>query len=220
MAAYAIPPNYLRALLLGLRDDLTGRPIATFADLERYSFRVASTVGLGDVPSWEPPRHALAAAAALGIAMQLTNILRDVADDLDRGRLYLPPMSWSVSAAPSALALGAVDDCLRGLLRFQIERARRYYAPGDWAGRAHARGTLPDSPRRDAAWTYPRQDRDPGLQRILAPAMVGRREKVTLAGRVAFGLQLQRIGGAVPRRPARRISWIPRRRWARPRSRN
>lgn len=202
MAAYAIPPTYLRALLLGLRDDLTGRPIATFADLERYSFRVASTVGLAmcHVLGATTPR-ALAAAAALGIAMQLTNILRDVADDLDRGRLYLPADELErFGCSERALALGAVDDCLRGLLRFQIERARRYYAAG-----AIGLGELTPEARYPialAATLYGRildkieiQDYNVFSRR----AMVGRREKVTLAGRVAFGLQLQRISGAVPR---------------------
>ena len=201
MVAYAIPPNYLRALLLGLRDDLTGRPIATFADLERYSFRVAATVGLAmcHVLGATTPR-ALSAAAALGIAMQLTNILRDVADDLHRGRLYLPADELErFGCSEGALARGAVDECLRELLRFQIERARRYYA----AGAIGLSELTPEAryPIALASTLYASildKIEIQGYDVFSRRAMVGRREKVVLAGRVAFGMQLQRIGGAVP----------------------
>ena len=202
LVTYEIPPAYLRALLLALRDDLAGRPIATFDDLERYSFRVAATVGLAmcHVLGARSP-SALAAAAALGIAMQLTNILRDVGDDLTRGRIYLPADELErFGCSEGTLAAGAVDECLRALLRFQIARARRYYT----AGATGIRELCPEAryPIALATTLYGRildkieiQDYDVFSRR----AAVGRPEKVALAGRVALRLRLEHIGAPFPR---------------------
>lgn len=87
----AIPIDYPNELLEGLRMDASGRRYAETDDLLRYAFRVAGTVGLMmcHVLGVSDAR-ALANAAHLGIAMQLTNIARDVAEDWQRGRLYLP----------------------------------------------------------------------------------------------------------------------------------
>ena len=202
LLAYQIPPVYFRALLLALRDDLAGRPIATFEDLERYSFRVAATVGLAmcHVLGARSP-SALAAAAALGIAMQLTNILRDLGDDVARGRVYLPADELArFGCSAEAFATGTVNERLRALLRFQIGRARRYYA----AGAVSIRELCPEAryPIALAATLYGRildkievQDYDVFSRR----AAVGRPEKVALAGRVAVRLRLEHIGAPIPR---------------------
>jgi phytoene synthase len=91
MGKAGIPFAYARALIDGMRMDLRPRRYATLAELEVYTYRAAGTVGqwlaerAGVKDAW-----ALARAADLGHAMQLTNILRDVGEDLARGRLYLP----------------------------------------------------------------------------------------------------------------------------------
>jgi phytoene synthase len=91
MGRAGIPFAYARALIEGMRMDLRPRRYATLAELEVYTYRAAGTVGqwlaerAGVTGAW-----ALARAADLGHAMQLTNILRDVGEDLGRGRIYLP----------------------------------------------------------------------------------------------------------------------------------
>ncbi len=88
---HRIPVAIFHQMLDGLRSDLTPREIATDAELQEYCYRVASTVGyaMAHVLGATSPQ-ALAAAERLGAAMQLTNILRDVGEDLDAGRIYLP----------------------------------------------------------------------------------------------------------------------------------
>jgi len=132
MLRYEIPPAYPQALLRGLEDDLDGRPIATVHDLERYAFRVAGAVGLAmcHVLGATTPT-ALAAASAVGIAMQLTNIVRDVENDLRRGRVYLPSDDLAqFPGALEALCVRRMSPPLRDLMRHQIGRARRYYLAG------------------------------------------------------------------------------------------
>ena len=195
LATYAIPPEYLRALLRGLRDDLEGRPISSIDDLERYSFRVAGSVGLAmcHVLGATSPR-ALAAAAALGIAMQLTNILRDVGEDLDRGRVYLPSQELArVDGAAPALLARSVNGALRSVLRRQIARARRYYA-GGLAGIDELR---PEAryPIALAARLYGRildKLEAAGHDVFARRAAVSRPEKIILACRVAVAIRAGR----------------------------
>lgn len=90
-ARRGVPFRYVEELVEGMRMDLRGTEYETVADLERYAYRVAAVVGLWMVRLWgfrDP--WLLARAADLGIGMQLTNIARDVAEDWERGRLYLP----------------------------------------------------------------------------------------------------------------------------------
>src|SRR5207237_411469 len=88
---FAIPVQYLEAVLDGVVMDLDIGAYETFADLYQYCYRVASAVGLACVHVWgfRDPR-ALQHAEAAGIAFQLTNILRDLREDAVRGRVYLP----------------------------------------------------------------------------------------------------------------------------------
>lgn len=118
-----------RDLLRGLRMDLDNRRYATWEELAQYCYCVASTVGLLVTPilgvrderAWEYARD-------LGMAMQLTNILRDVGEDFRLGRVYLPLEDLERFGYPlSALAQGVVDDAFRSLMAFEIERARSYY---------------------------------------------------------------------------------------------
>lgn len=90
---YGIAAELFTEFLDSMRMDLTVTDYATFADLERYMYGSAGVIGLQLLPvlgTVGPPEEAAPAAAALGEAFQLTNFLRDVGEDLDRGRLYLP----------------------------------------------------------------------------------------------------------------------------------
>jgi len=130
---YRIPLLPFDDLVAGVAMDLEPAPFETFADLELYCYRVAGTVGLMITPvaGYRAGSRALEHAKTLGTAMQLTNILRDVGEDLSRGRLYLPREDlrrFGVSEAD--LADARVDARFRALMAFEIERTRGLYAEG------------------------------------------------------------------------------------------
>jgi phytoene synthase len=89
---HAVPPQSLVDILDGVRMDLDRSSYESFADLEGYCSRVAGAVGIASIHVWgfRQPRETLPAAHACGLAFQLTNILRDIPEDLARGRIYLP----------------------------------------------------------------------------------------------------------------------------------
>lgn len=126
---YAIPRRYLEDVLDGVAMDLDIDRYDTFDDLYRYCYRVASAVGLSCIHIWGfDDERALAFAESAGIALQLTNILRDLTEDASRGRVYLPledldRFSYSIED----LERGRCDERYRALMRFQVERARSYY---------------------------------------------------------------------------------------------
>lgn len=126
---YGIPREYFSELLEGVAMDLKFTRYRTWPDLEIYCYRVASVVGLimAHVFGVSDPR-AYAHALELGKAMQLTNILRDVKEDYQMGRIYLPGEDLArFGCAEEDLARGAVTDGIRELLRFEIARARALY---------------------------------------------------------------------------------------------
>lgn len=128
--SFAIPERPFQDLIDGVAMDLTVRRYATAADLDRYCYLVAGTVGLMMAPllGYRDPA-ALAPAAALGHAMQLTNILRDVGEDLGRDRIYLPQADLAAAGIGEAdLRAGRVDARFRALMRGQVARARALYA--------------------------------------------------------------------------------------------
>jgi phytoene synthase len=137
VARHRLPTSYLLQLLDGLESDLGPVRMPSFAALQRYCYLVAGTVGLSMCHLLGSRRaEALAAAAELGVAMQLTNILRDLGADLRRDRVYLPAdeLAQFGYTPQRLLALAQADrrpDAqLRQLLQLQIERARCYYARG------------------------------------------------------------------------------------------
>jgi 15-cis-phytoene synthase len=137
LTEYRIPRAIFLDFLAGIASDLEPREIATFAELHCYCYRVAGTVGLAMAYLLgASSKQALAAAESLGIAMQLTNILRDVGSDLAAGRIYLPQDELERFGCSRALLLqlstGQLrsDDHFRDLIRFQIARTHRYYARG------------------------------------------------------------------------------------------
>jgi phytoene synthase len=134
-----------RDMIAGQRMDLHRSRYETFQDLELYCYRVAGTVGLMSTTvmgidtelytaPWHPkePIDPTPQAVALGIANQLTNILRDVGEDARRGRIYLPLEDLAQFHYTEAdLMAGVVDDRWRALMAFEIDRARHYYAEAE-----------------------------------------------------------------------------------------
>ncbi len=142
IAKFPLDIQPFRDMIAGQRMDLYRSRYQTFEELNLYCYRVAGTVGLmsnavmgiddscytapwnrhraGYVPTQE--------AIALGIANQLTNILRDVGEDARRGRIYLPLEDLALfNYTEQDLFNGVVDDRWRELMRFQIQRARKFY---------------------------------------------------------------------------------------------
>jgi len=137
---WSIPAGYFAEFLDAMRMDLTVTGYATYEDLAQYMWGSAAVIGLQMLPvlgrasedvRWDVlEQHAI----DLGLAFQLTNFLRDVAEDLRRGRVYLPQESLDrFGVDRDRLARGRVDEPIRNLLAWEIERARGLYrraAPG------------------------------------------------------------------------------------------
>ena len=130
---YTIPLRHPLEFLDAMRMDLTRTRYATFEELQTYTWGSASVVGvmmchiLGATG-----QDALRHAATMGLAMQMTNFLRDVGEDWRRGRIYLPQdelQQFGVSEAQ--IAQGVVDDHWIALMRFQIDRCRALYAEAE-----------------------------------------------------------------------------------------
>lgn len=131
---YAIPRAIPEALIEGFRWDVENRRYETFSDVVAYSARVASTVGvMMTLIMGERAPHVLDRACDLGVAMQLTNIARDVGEDAREGRLYLP-LEWmrSEGVDPDAfLANPHFDANVGRVVRRLLGRAERLYERAD-----------------------------------------------------------------------------------------
>jgi phytoene synthase len=126
---FALPREIFEELLLGIETDLERRPLERFDDVERYCRRVASTVGILMVRllGFSSPR-ATAYAEAMGVAVQLTNILRDVGEDAAAGRVYLAREDLRrFGVREDQLGEVPTPDELRLLLACYAERARIFY---------------------------------------------------------------------------------------------
>lgn len=126
---FGIPQRYAEQLFQGIARDIEFKRFETFADLSMYCYGVASTVGLMamHVVGFSGV-EAIPYAIKLGVALQLTNILRDVGEDWRAGRLYLPLdeiVCFGVKLED--VAMGRVNERWRGFMRFQIKRNRRLY---------------------------------------------------------------------------------------------
>jgi phytoene synthase len=110
--------------------DITETGYATYAALERYMYGSAAVIGLQMLPVLEPlTAEAAPRARALGEAFQMSNFIRDVGEDLKRGRVYLPKEDLDLfGVTPADLAAGVVTPPIRRLLQFEIERTRAIYA--------------------------------------------------------------------------------------------
>lgn len=139
---FDIPREYLYEVIAGVEQDLTPSVFRCFDDLRKYCYRVASSVGLACIHIWgfkgEEPRDP---AIECGVAFQMTNILRDLDEDLRRGRIYLPLEDLDrMGYSPEDLRNRVVDDRFRALVRFEVERTEQLY--------------------RDAALLFPHLKRD------------------------------------------------------------
>lgn len=130
---YAIDPRYEDELVTGVQLDTESRRYATWEELETYCYLVASTVGLLSMPivglhkgiTFE---RAAPYAIRLGIALQLTNILRDVGSDARNGRVYLPENDLAMFGLTREDILAHVqDERFDALMKFEIQRARKLY---------------------------------------------------------------------------------------------
>jgi phytoene synthase len=135
LTRYHIPRHYALQLIDGVARDLSQTRYQTFDDLATYCYGVASTVGLMSMyivgfKSLE----AIPYAIKLGVALQMTNILRDVGEDYRNGRLYLPREELVFyGIQESDIAKGRVTDNWRQFMKFQIDRTRELYKDS-WEG--------------------------------------------------------------------------------------
>lgn len=120
-------------LLDGMWTDLNFRRYTTIAELEKYCYQVASTVGLHCIKIFGADcDESRLYARNLGIAMQLTNILRDIKEDFDRGRIYLPQEDLErFGFTDTALFSAENHDSLSRLVQWEAERAESYFKKAD-----------------------------------------------------------------------------------------
>lgn len=126
---YGIPRQFFEELLSGMQMDLDKNSYSDFSQLYDYCYKAAGVVGLIMLKIFaSPDRAAEKYAKDLGIAMQLTNILRDIREDYDRGRIYIPRDEMKqFGVTDTQIAERKVDKNFIKLMKFQIERARSYY---------------------------------------------------------------------------------------------
>lgn len=132
---YRVPWRFAEQLIDGVARDLSQKHYQSFEELAAYSYGVASTVGLMSMHIiGYAGSHAIPYAIKLGVALQVTNILRDVAEDWENGRVYLPADDLArFELSQSDLAGGRVTERWRQFMRYQIERNRRLYREA-WPG--------------------------------------------------------------------------------------
>jgi len=125
-----IPIEHFHAFSDTMRSDLTVTDYATYDDLLEYMYGAAALLGLQLIPILEPlDPSASERSIAVGHALQLTNILRDIDEDLGRGRLYLPQDDLARFGVTRAdFEARTMTDGIRALLEFEAKRARDYYA--------------------------------------------------------------------------------------------
>jgi len=145
---YEVPTQCFLDVISGVRMDLEsvasdhaltdGEPelrcqFETFAELTEYCYRVAGVVGVCCIHIWGfNDDAALKSAADCGLAFQLTNILRDLAEDADNGRVYLPAEDLArFEMTPADIRGRVMDERFHRLMTFQVERAESYYAKAD-----------------------------------------------------------------------------------------
>jgi phytoene synthase len=126
---YGIPARYLHAMIDGVTTDLDPRQPETFDALYRYCYHVASVVGLTIIHifGFDSP-EAPPLAEKCGVAFQLTNILRDIREDAEKGRIYLPAEDLDrFGVHPRDLQASSPTPEFLAMMRFEAARARRYY---------------------------------------------------------------------------------------------
>jgi squalene synthase HpnC/squalene synthase HpnD len=131
ISRFQVPTRYFHDLILGAEMDLTVSSYATFDRLSEYCYRVAGTVGLTCLHVFGfRDAKAPDLAERLGLAFQLTNIIRDVRGDLEMGRVYIPQEDLERFGCRAEDLRGPVSPQLRDLLEFEAERAWQFYREG------------------------------------------------------------------------------------------
>ena len=129
---YNIPARYFHDLIDGTEMDLTKTRYETWGELHQYCYRVASIVGFVCIHVWgfdEQDGRAMQYAESCGLALQLTNILRDIKEDADRDRIYLPQEDLQrFGVTEQDLKSGIVSEPFRALMQFEAARAKEFYA--------------------------------------------------------------------------------------------
>ncbi len=133
LVKYQIPVQYLNELIEGVRMDVHQKEIKNQQELDLYCFRVASTVGLTMCHIWRSIHpETLQRASELGIAMQQTNILRDIAEDYDKGRIYIPlETRKKFRVSVDDFEARQITPNFRFLLKHEIANARANYASAE-----------------------------------------------------------------------------------------
>jgi phytoene synthase len=144
VSRFSIPRSYFEEVIDGVEMDLTQRRYGSFTDLCLYCRRVASAVGLICVEIFGYRNQSTRIyAERLGIAFQLTNIIRDVGEDAARGRIYLPLEDLARFDVSEAEILNSVyGPRFRALIEFEAQRARRYYREAEQALPDEDRGSM------------------------------------------------------------------------------
>ncbi len=133
LETYKIPQNLPLELIQGVLMDTQIKRYETFDELYVYCYRVASTVGLmsSEILGYAD-KIALEYAEAMGIGMQLTNILRDIKEDAAIGRIYLPQEDLRrFNISEDQIFAGEFDKNFAEMMKFQVERAREFYQKGE-----------------------------------------------------------------------------------------
>ncbi len=128
-ARYKIPPVYMHDLLDGTEMDAHQNRYENWADTYKYCYRVASVIGMMTIHvfGFDDPR-AIPLAEKMGIAFQMTNILRDIKEDAERNRIYLPLEDLKTHAISEETLLKCEDSpALRALVKFETDRAWQHY---------------------------------------------------------------------------------------------
>lgn len=142
MTRFRLPRSAFEALIDGVEMDIVPRPYETFEELYEYCIRVASAVGLICLEIFGyTEAQSRTYATELGVALQLTNILRDVPEDLKRGRVYIPQAEMrqfrctvdDLRRETESAGRGIRSPEVKALLRYQAQRARDYYRRADEA---------------------------------------------------------------------------------------
>lgn len=182
---WSLPEAPFLDMVQGQADDLSGRVIETAEDLLGYCRKVASTVGVLCITVWGyEGEAAVELAVQRGIALQLTNVLRDVGTDIAEGRCYLPAEDLRVHGLSAAtLAAWSHPDACEALVRSWIEKARSYYVtsePLDDMVSADCRRTL-RAMTAIYATLLDRIDRDPASVRCVPGVGLSKLTKIRIA---------------------------------------
>lgn len=141
---FPIPKEYFEEMVAGCEMDLFHTRYETFDDLYQYCYRVAAITGLMciEIFTYRSPQTK-EYAVNLGLALQLTNILRDLKEDASRGRVYLPQEDLRrFNYSEAELMNGVINESFLALMRFECERARGYYQRAQACLPAEDRATL------------------------------------------------------------------------------